>query len=169
MPPGNVVDPWLAGRRFGIVVDAGSSGSRLQIYSWTDPRLVQSEKGTRIPNSLPKVDKGTKDGEGWVSRIQPGISSHADDPETVALHLAPLLNHARETIPPSLHHETPLFLLATAGMRLLSPRNKQHSCFIHVISYDIIRTFALKNNLRLDHVERASALSLVKKRDFLAG
>lgn len=74
MPPGNVVDPWLAGRRFGIVVDAGSSGSRLQIYSWKDPRLVQSEKGTGIPNSLPKVDKGTKDGEGWVSRIQPGMS-----------------------------------------------------------------------------------------------
>lgn len=72
MPPGTVVDPWLAGRRFGIVVDAGSSGSRLQIYSWKDPRLVQAEKGD---NSLPKVDKGTKDGEGWVSRIQPGMSS----------------------------------------------------------------------------------------------
>ncbi|KAF9495825.1 nucleoside-diphosphatase [Pleurotus eryngii] len=134
MPPGNVVDPWLAGRRFGIVVDAGSSGSRLQIYSWKDPRLVQSEKGNRIPNSLPKVDKGTKDGEGWVSRIQPGISSHADDPETVALHLAPLLNHARETIPPSLHRGTPLFLLATAGMRLLSPE-KQATLLLHACHF----------------------------------
>jgi golgi apyrase len=37
----------------------------------------------------------------------------------VASYLAPLLGHAREHIPPSLHKETPIFLLATAGMRLL--------------------------------------------------
>lgn len=34
-------------------------------------------------------------------------------------HLAPLLNHARQHIPPSQESNTPIFLLATAGMRLL--------------------------------------------------
>lgn len=38
--------------------------------------------------------------------------------------MRPLLSHAREHIPPSLHKDTPLFLLATAGMRLLSPEEQ---------------------------------------------
>ncbi|KAL0946458.1 hypothetical protein HGRIS_012680 [Hohenbuehelia grisea] len=124
MPPPNVVDPWLAGRRFGIVIDAGSSGSRLQIYSWKDPRLVNINLSDPLAHTLPKVDKGTRNGEEWVSKVEPGISSFADKPETVSTHLAPLLNHARDTVPPSLHAETPLFLLATAGMRLLTPEQQ---------------------------------------------
>lgn len=51
----------------------------------------------------------------------PGLSSFADNPDGVAAYLAPLLEHARTQIPPSLQPETPLFLLATAGMRLLTP------------------------------------------------
>ena len=39
-------------------------------------------------------------------------------------HLKPLLSHARRHIPPSLEKETPLFLLATAGMRLLPPEKQ---------------------------------------------
>lgn len=56
-----------------------------------------------------------------MSGIFLGLSSFADNPEGVASYLAPLLEHARTHIPPSLQLETPLFLLATAGMRLLSP------------------------------------------------
>ena len=52
---------------------------------------------------------------------QPGLSSFGDHPEGVAEYLEPLIQHARSRIPPSLELETPLFLLATAGMRLLSP------------------------------------------------
>ena len=50
-----------------------------------------------------------------------GLSSFADNSEGVSTYLAPLLEHARTQIPPSLHSSTPLFLLATAGMRLISP------------------------------------------------
>ena len=39
-------------------------------------------------------------------------------------YLRPLLAHARDQIPPSLHKDTPIFLLATAGMRLLSPKKQ---------------------------------------------
>jgi Golgi nucleoside diphosphatase len=53
--------------------------------------------------------------------LSTGISTYANDPESVASHLQPLLSHARQHIPPSLEKETPLFLLATAGMRLLPP------------------------------------------------
>lgn len=50
-----------------------------------------------------------------------GLSSFAENPEGVSAYLAPLLDHARSQVPPSLQSETPLFLLATAGMRLLTP------------------------------------------------
>ncbi|KAI0069833.1 hypothetical protein K474DRAFT_1609817 [Panus rudis PR-1116 ss-1] len=121
MPPPTAVDSWLASRRFGVVIDAGSSGSRLQIYSWKDPRTTQYEKAGDSLNVLPTVEKGVREGEHWVTKVEPGLSSFADNPEGVAAYLAPLLEHARTQIPPSLQPETPLFLLATAGMRLLTP------------------------------------------------
>ncbi|KAI6008076.1 nucleoside phosphatase family-domain-containing protein [Pisolithus marmoratus] len=128
MPPPTSTDPWLAARRFGVVIDAGSSGSRLQIYSWEDPGVVLAEKGDIVRNTLPKVEKGVKEGEDWITKAEPGpsesslcLSSFADNPEGVASYLEPLIQHAQSRIPPSLEPETPLFLLATAGMRLLSP------------------------------------------------
>jgi Golgi apyrase len=72
MPPPTASDPWLAGRRFGIVIDAGSSGSRLQIYSWKDPRITSLDD--RLLGSLPEVEKGVRGGEGWVSKVEPGVS-----------------------------------------------------------------------------------------------
>ncbi|KAF8808985.1 hypothetical protein BYT27DRAFT_7241353 [Phlegmacium glaucopus] len=124
MAPPTVLDPWLSGRHFGIVIDAGSSGSRLQIYSWKDPRTLNVAKGSPLANTLPKVEKGTRDDKMWVHKVGTGLSSLADNPADIGAYLRPLLSHAREQIPPSLQKETPLFLLATAGMRLL-PQQKQ--------------------------------------------
>ncbi|KAH9005038.1 nucleoside phosphatase family-domain-containing protein [Lactarius hatsudake] len=124
MPPPTAADAWFNSRRFGIVVDAGSSGSRLQIYSWRDARVVKDTFGAEASRSLPRVGKGTERDEDWVIKAEPGISSFAENLDDIPAYLAPLLDHARTHIPPSLHHETPLFLLATAGMRLLSPEQQ---------------------------------------------
>lgn len=59
-----------------------------------------------------------------VSDFDVGISSFAERLDDIPAYLAPLLNHARDHIPPSLHQETSLFLLATAGMRLLTPEQQ---------------------------------------------
>ncbi|KAK0239586.1 nucleoside-diphosphatase [Armillaria nabsnona] len=146
MPPPTAGDPWLAGRHFGAVIDAGSSGSRLQIYSWKDPKAIRLDKTSEFYNShtLPRIEKGTKQGEEWVSKVEPGISSFADNLEDLPGHLRPLLNHAREHIPPSLHAETPLFLLATAGMRLLLPEKQAE------ILSETCRFFVHHSHFRLD-------------------
>ncbi|KZT70074.1 hypothetical protein DAEQUDRAFT_689549 [Daedalea quercina L-15889] len=121
MPPPASQDSWLAARHFGVVIDAGSSGSRLQIYSWKDPRV---QDAGRAQTSLPNVGKGTQNGEDWTVKVQPGISSFGDNPAGVAAYLEPLLEHARNHIPPSRQPSTPIFLLATAGMRLLTPQQQ---------------------------------------------
>lgn len=73
MPPPTIGDPWLVGRHFGIVIDAGSSGSRLQIYSWRDPQSITVEKGSLLASQLPKVEKGTQHDESWFSKVEPGM------------------------------------------------------------------------------------------------
>jgi Golgi apyrase len=65
---------WSYGRKFGIVIDAGSSGSRIQIYSWVDPKLAikeRKEKGLSV-EVLSKVEKGVEDGNGWQLKVEPG-------------------------------------------------------------------------------------------------
>ncbi|WVN88018.1 uncharacterized protein L203_103217 [Cryptococcus depauperatus CBS 7841] len=141
---------------YALVIDAGSSGSRLQIYSWRDPDLERAEiiKDIRsLPTSssssggrwwwggqdgykgkgreqdmqekalrrLVKVGKGVE-GDDWVKRIEPGISSI--NPSDIGEYLAPLLSHALQHIPPSVQSSTPIYMLATAGMRLLSSERR---------------------------------------------
>ena len=49
-----------------------------------------------------------------------GISSFASEPEQASVSLRPLLEFASAHIPVSKHHETSLYILCTAGMRLLA-------------------------------------------------
>ncbi|KAK2572368.1 Cell division cycle protein 23-like protein [Acropora cervicornis] len=72
---------------YGIVIDCGSSGSRVFIYYWP-------------PHN--------------------GISSLVDHPSQASSYLEPLLDFAAQQIPSDKHMETPLYILATAGMRMLS-------------------------------------------------
>ncbi|EJU00157.1 hypothetical protein DACRYDRAFT_23162 [Dacryopinax primogenitus] len=125
MPPPTQSDPWLQSRRFGIVIDAGSSGSRLQIYSWKDVRVERTERKDAELAVLPRVEKGTKNSDDWVAKIEPGISSFALEPTMVGPYLSSLLEHAQNQIPPSLHQSTPIYLLATAGMRLLAVEQQE--------------------------------------------
>ncbi|KAF5331036.1 hypothetical protein D9619_005267 [Psilocybe cf. subviscida] len=127
----------------GSLVDISVSSLTL-IYSWKDPRSMQVHHGSELAYTLPKVEKGTQDNEQWVTKVEPGLSSLEDNPEDVGTYLRPLLAHAREHVPPSLQQDTPLFLLATAGMRLLSAEKQAN------ILLETCRFLVQHSNFRID-------------------
>eukprot|EP00842_Homolaphlyctis_polyrhiza_P002636 jgi/Hompol1/3373/HPOL_006544-RA len=111
---------WAVHRRYGIVIDAGSSGSRIVLYSWKDPRVPLSPSGSRKqPKQLIVIEKATEFGEHALFKIEPGISSLASDPSQIGSYLRPLLDYAASTIPADRHADTPIYLFATAGLRLI--------------------------------------------------
>ncbi|NXG17982.1 ENTP4 diphosphohydrolase, partial [Grallaria varia] len=102
---------------YGIVVDCGSSGSRIFVYCWPrhngNPHDLLDIKQMRDKNRKPVVMK-----------IKPGISEFASSPDKVSDYISPLLSFAAEHVPRAKHKETPLYILCTAGMRIL-PESQQ--------------------------------------------
>ncbi|KAJ5279281.1 hypothetical protein N7478_004653 [Penicillium angulare] len=108
--------------RYGVVLDAGSSGTRVHVYRWLRNATARNKADEYDLKSLPEI----KTKEEWVKKIHPGVSSFANAPESVGPdHLAQLLDHAKTIIPKEDIKETPIFLLATAGMRLLGSLERQ--------------------------------------------
>uniref|UniRef100_A0A5K3EUY5 Apyrase n=1 Tax=Mesocestoides corti TaxID=53468 RepID=A0A5K3EUY5_MESCO len=102
-----------AAYRYAIIVDAGSSGSRLFVYC-----IPLIESTTR---SLPSVTLCTDDkGEPLTKKVNPGLSSFSSDPSSSGVYISSLVSIAAKHIPKKYHSVTPIYILATAGMRLLS-------------------------------------------------
>lgn len=114
----------------GLMIDAGSTGSRLHVYEW-QPRVLRDRTDVAAAVSGETFSvPGTE--SRWTDRLRPGLASYAavaDDAElqrAVAEYLRPLLDFATSV----LHTKTarfaefPIFLRATAGMRILDPRNR---------------------------------------------
>ncbi|XP_008314463.1 ectonucleoside triphosphate diphosphohydrolase 4-like [Cynoglossus semilaevis] len=106
----DVLDPTL---NYGIVVDCGSSGSRVFVYYWPphngNPHTLLDIRQMKDSDRRPVVKK-----------IKPGISTLAKSPTQASDYLQPLLSFAAAHVPKNKHKETPLYILCTAGMRLLS-------------------------------------------------
>ena len=54
-----------------------------------------------------------------MKKITPGLSSLGDVPENATDYMRPLLDYAAAHIPEKKHRETSLFIMATAGLRLI--------------------------------------------------
>uniref|UniRef100_A0AAX7SIT6 Ectonucleoside triphosphate diphosphohydrolase 4 n=1 Tax=Astatotilapia calliptera TaxID=8154 RepID=A0AAX7SIT6_ASTCA len=144
---------------YGLVVDCGSSGSRVFVYCWPrhngNPHELLDIRQMRDQNRKPVVMK-IKPGEMssvWLKLLSQyymvmhafqhlvlpfiyplrsnvcfpsGISELAKTPEKASDYIYPLLSFAAQHIPKHKHQETPLYVLCTAGMRIL-PENQQEA------------------------------------------
>ncbi|KAA3681623.1 ectonucleoside triphosphate diphosphohydrolase 5/6 [Paragonimus westermani] len=94
-------------RIYGVVFDAGSTGSRVHVFELTR----QNQKDEDAPLTL--TDE-------LFEQVHPGLSSYADNPEQAAESLQPLLKAALKRVPSGHCSNTSVVLRATAGLRLLS-------------------------------------------------
>ncbi|XP_030391704.1 ectonucleoside triphosphate diphosphohydrolase 8-like isoform X2 [Gopherus evgoodei] len=95
--------------KYGMVFDAGSSHTSLFVYQWTSDKT--NDTGV-VSQTLSCNVQG------------PGISSYANDPPKAGVSLRSCLEDALKVIPDERQREVPVYLGATAGMRLLSMENK---------------------------------------------
>ncbi|XP_054440740.1 ectonucleoside triphosphate diphosphohydrolase 2 [Pteronotus mesoamericanus] len=103
VPTRDVRDP--PALKYGIVLDAGSSHTSMFIYKW--PADKENDTGIVEQHSSCGVRGG-------------GISSYADSPSGAGQSLVECLDQALREVPKERHAGTPLYLGATAGMRLLN-------------------------------------------------
>ena len=88
--------------RYAVVLDAGSTGTRVHTYRFS--RMGDGD-----------LEFESDD----FHSITPGLSAYAGDPAQAAASLDGLLQKAAAAVPPELHGETTVELRATAGLRLL--------------------------------------------------
>jgi Golgi nucleoside diphosphatase len=109
----------------GLMIDAGSTGSRMHVFEWA-PRVLSSQAEVELAVSGSKLSFPDSNSR-WTDRLQPGIASFAsiqNDQElrdAVADYLEPLLDFAKTILHSKTgsYPEYPIFLRATAGMRIL--------------------------------------------------
>lgn len=101
-----------------IIVDAGSSGSRLHLYEYSQNQ------------NLPLIK------EIFTESVKPGLSSYANHPEQAGESLKKLFDDANTFI--QVNHiapqTIPVRVLATAGMRLL-PEDIQNLIYVNINQY----------------------------------
>jgi len=103
---------------YGVVFDAGSTGTRVHIYIWPHP------DNSSLPPDVVEGPFYSQGGDAkWSMNINPGISAFGTNPQGAADSLQPLIQYALSVVPFSKVATTPVFLFATAGMRLLNEAN----------------------------------------------
>ncbi|XP_049596070.1 ectonucleoside triphosphate diphosphohydrolase 5 [Syngnathus scovelli] len=95
---------------YGVMFDAGSTGTRIHIY-----KFIQKD-----PVELPVLDNE------MYHAVKPGLSAYKDNPEEGGDTVRQLLKIAKKTVPEEEWKRTPVVLKATAGLRLL-PEDKANA------------------------------------------
>ncbi|XP_031573081.1 ectonucleoside triphosphate diphosphohydrolase 1-like [Actinia tenebrosa] len=99
--------------KYAVFCDAGSSGIRIKVYELIvgvhAPIKVSDVKELDVPKP---------------NKAKPGLSAFADSVSDIGSYLDDLIDSAKKVVPADRQASTPIYLYATAGMRLLEDDEK---------------------------------------------
>ncbi|CAI9112649.1 OLC1v1013122C1 [Oldenlandia corymbosa var. corymbosa] len=104
------------GTYYTVVLDCGSTGSRVNVYKW------MFKDGSKLPlllESYPENSDTTYGCQYHCRQTEPGLDKFVGNASGVMVSLEPLIRLAEQWVPVDKHSLTPIFVLATAGMRKL--------------------------------------------------
>lgn len=108
---------------FTIILDCGSTGTRVHVYEWShDSRKGQENLPVVVHSVSGESAKiyGHENGLAYLRvQTEPGLDKFLYNESGLRVSIEPLLNWAEKHIPSYAHRKTPVFLLATAGLRKL--------------------------------------------------
>ncbi|KAF8685769.1 GDA1/CD39 (nucleoside phosphatase) family [Rhizoctonia solani] len=125
--------------QFALMIDAGSTGSRIHVYKFNNC------------NPTPSLEYEV------FKMIRPGLSSYRSDPTAAAQSLDKLLDVAVKTVPKEFQNCAPVEVKATAGLRLLGHDTAQ-------AILDEVRA-RLRSKYPFPVSSRASAIEIMEGRD----
>jgi len=105
-----------SGEKYAVVIDAGSTGSRVHIF-----RFTTGEGHLELETDT-------------FEQLKPGLSANAENPRAAARSLKPLMDKALATVPAGLQSATAVEVRATAGLRLL-PGDQAQDILRAVLSF----------------------------------
>lgn len=114
---------------YGIILDGGSSGTKLKVYRWRWTR-TGSTRGRRGLDGL-RIERRSIERDGTqfeidlvlpAEKFEPGVSSFVFDLGTLKPYIEKIIQQAARMVPIEHHSTTPISFLATAGMRMFSYR-----------------------------------------------
>ncbi|KAK9669470.1 hypothetical protein RND81_13G132700 [Saponaria officinalis] len=114
---------WRVKVYFTVVVDCGSTGTRVNVYQWRTnvvktgdlPVLLHS-----FPDEMMKKNVWNNGCRYHCIQTEPGLDKFVGNYTQVKASLEPLIHWAEGVIPRDRHGDTPIFVLATAGLRRVS-------------------------------------------------
>jgi Golgi apyrase len=117
---------------YKIVIDGGSTGSRLHIFEFKyNPQLnkthVERRGSKKVNIPLSDFAQPTK----TVAVAADDNTNNDDSEASSGLHLLPLFKYASEIIPSHYHATTTISIQATAGMRLVDEKD-QHELYNNI-------------------------------------
>ncbi|KAI5417039.1 probable apyrase 7 [Lathyrus oleraceus] len=111
---------------YTVVIDCGSTGTRVNVYEWMLGSVVGNRNLPILLHSFPDSNATNGNSSLWKTSCQyhcmqtePGLDKLVNDSLGVKQALEPLIAWAESLVPREMHGDTPIFVLATAGLRRL--------------------------------------------------
>ncbi|CAN0901181.1 Probable apyrase 7 [Linum grandiflorum] len=115
----------VSSHAYTVVLDCGSTGTRVNVYKW---KTIRSSGDRVLPVLVTSYPEYTTDSSTLMKassckyhcfQTEPGLDRFVGNPSAVKSALRPLIRLAEKWVPRERHADTPILVLATAGLRRL--------------------------------------------------